>query len=87
MIISKKKFQEAIDKELRKQREEFDRNMMERDQRIFYDQRNENMERRVNIGFDDIDRRLRVLEKKCGIERDDYDRRNDVAVRPVYPVY
>lgn len=87
MIISKKKFREEIEKELQKQRREFDREMVERDRSIYENQRNEDMSRRMNIGFDRIDRRLRVLEKKCGIERDEYDRRDEVAVRPMHPVY
>lgn len=80
MIISKKQYNEAIEKAVEKaiaeERARFDKMMCDRDEKRWRNERIEDIERRMSSGFGDIDRRLTELEKNQNV--------GGVAVRPKY---
>lgn len=80
MIISKKQYNEAIEKAVEKaiaeERAQFDKMMCDRDEERWRNERIENIERRMSSAFGDIDRRLTELEKNQNV--------GGVAVRPKY---
>lgn len=81
MIITKKQYNEAIEKAVEKaiaeERAQFDKMMCDRDEERWRNERIENIERRMNSAFGDIDRRITELEK-CQTAR------SDIAVCPKY---
>lgn len=80
MIISKKQYNEAIEKAVDKARAEeraqFDKMMCDRDEERWRNERIENIERRMSSAFGDIDRRLTELEKNLKV--------GDMPVCPKY---
>lgn len=80
MIITKKQYNEAIEKAVEKaiaeERAQFDKMMCGRDEERWRNERIENIERRMSSAFGDIDRRLTELEKNQNV--------GGVAVRPKY---
>lgn len=81
MIISKKQYNEAIEKAVEKaiadERAQVDKMMCDRDEERWRNERIENIERRMSSAFGDIDRRLTELEKSRNVG-------NDIAVCPKY---
>ena len=81
MIISKKQYNEAIEKAVEKaiaeERAQFDKMMCDRDEKRWRNERIENIERRMSSAFGDIDRRLTELEKNRNVG-------NCTAVCPKY---
>lgn len=81
MIISKKQYNEAIEKAVEKaiaeERARFDKMMCDRDEERWRNERIENIERRMSSAFGDIDRRLTELEKSRNVG-------NGIAVCPKY---
>ena len=71
MIITKKQYNEAIkevvDKAITEERAQFDKMMCDRDKERWSNERIENIERRMNSVFGDIDRRLTELEKSRNV--------------------
>ena len=76
MIITKKQYNEAIEKAIAEERAQFDKMMCDRDEERWRNERIENIERRMSSAFGDIDRRLTELEKNQNV--------GGVAVRPKY---
>lgn len=80
MIISKKQYNEAIEKAVEKaiaeERAQFDKMMCDRDEERWRNERIENIERRMSSAFGDIDRRLTELEKNLKV--------GDMPVCPKY---
>jgi tetrahydromethanopterin S-methyltransferase subunit G len=81
MIITKKQYNEAIEKAVEKaiadERAQVDKMMCDRDEERWRNERIENIERRMSSAFGDIDRRLTELEKSRNVG-------NDIAVCPKY---
>lgn len=81
MIITKKQYNEAIEKAVEKarveERKQFGKMMCDRDEERWRNERIENIERRMSSAFGDIDRRLTELEKSRNVG-------NDIAVCPKY---
>lgn len=71
MIITKKQYNEAIkeavDKAIAEERARFDKMMCDRDKERWRNEHIENIERRMNSVFGDIDRRLTELEKSRNV--------------------
>ena len=67
MIITKKQYNEAIekavDKAIAEERAQFEKVMCDRDEERWRNERIENIERRMSSAFGDIDRRLTELER------------------------
>ncbi len=80
MIITKKQYNEAIEKAVEKTRAEeraqFDKMICDRDEVRWRNERIENIERRMSNALGDIDRRLTELEKNRNV--------NGMAVCPKY---
>lgn len=80
MIITKKQYNEAIekavDKAIAEERARVDKMMCDRDEERWRNERIENIERRMSSAFGDIDRRLTELEKNRNV--------NGMAVCPKY---
>lgn len=81
MIITKKQYNEAIekavDKAIAEERARFDKMMCDCDEERGRNERIENIERRMSSAFGDIDRRLTEPEKSRNVG-------NDIAVCPKY---
>lgn len=81
MIITKKQYNEAIEKAVEKaiaeERAQFDKMMCDRDEERWRNERIENIERRMRSAFGDIDRRLTELEKSRNVD-------NGIEVCPKY---
>lgn len=81
MIITKKQYNEAIekavDKAIAEERARFDKMMCDRDEERWRNERIEGIERRMSSAFGDIDRRLTELEKEP-------ERWHGIAVCPKY---
>ena len=81
MIITKKQYNEAIEKAVEKTRAEeraqFDKMMCDSDEERWRNERIESIERRMSNAFGDIDRRLTELEKSRNVG-------NGIAVCPKY---
>lgn len=81
MIITKKQYNEAIEKAVEKaiaeERAQSDKMMCDRDEERWRNERIENIERRMSSAFGDIDRRLTELEKSRNVD-------NGIAVCPKY---
>lgn len=81
MIITKKQYNEAIEKAVEKavaeERARADKMMCDRDEERWRSERIENIERRMSSAFGDIDRRLTELEKSRNVG-------NGIAVCPKY---
>lgn len=81
MIITKKQYNEAIEKAVEKaiaeKKAQFDKVMCDRDEEHWRNERIENIERRMSSAFGDIDRRLTELEKSRKVGK-------DIAVCPKY---
>lgn len=81
MIITKKQYNEAIEKAVEKaiaeERAQFDKVMRDRNEERWREERIENIERRMSSAFSDIDRRLTELEKSRNVG-------NCTAVCPKY---
>ena len=71
MIITKKQYNEAIkeavEKAVAEERARFDKMVCDRDEKLWHNERIENIERRMNSVFGDIDRRLTELEKSRNV--------------------
>lgn len=71
MIITKKQYNEAIEKAVEKTRAEeraqFDKMICDRDEERWRNERIGDIERRMSNAFDDIDRRLTELEKSRNV--------------------
>lgn len=78
MIISKKKFDEAIRNAKEEVYREVERREAERDHERWVNDRFNEMDRRMSKAFDDLDRRLTELEKRSA------QRSNDIAVCAKY---
>lgn len=82
MIITKKQYNEAIekavDKAIAEERARFDKMMRDRNEERWRNERIENIERRMSSALNDIDRRLTELEKR------QFERSANIAVRPKY---
>lgn len=78
MIISKKKFDEAIRNAKEEVYREVERREAERDHERWVNDRFNEMDRRMSKAFGDIDRRLTELEKRSA------QRSNDIAVCAKY---
>ena len=78
MIISKKKFDEAIRNAKEEVYKEVERREIERNNERWTNDRFNDMDRRMSIAFGDIDRRLTELEKRSA------QRSNDIAVCAKY---
>lgn len=78
MIISKKKFDEAIRNAKEEVYREVERREAERDHERWVNDRFIEMDRRMSKAFGDIDRRLTELEKRSA------QRSNDIAVCAKY---
>ena len=81
MIITKKQYNEAIekavDKAIAEERARADKMMCDSDKERWRNERIENIERRMSSAFGDIDRRLTELEKSRNVG-------NGIAVCPKY---
>lgn len=81
MIITKKQYNEeiekAVDKARAEERAQFDKMKCDRDEERWRNERIENIERRMSSAFGDIDRRLTELEKSRNVG-------NGIAVCPKY---
>ena len=81
MIITKKQYNEAIEKAVEKTRAEeraqFDKMICDRDEERWRNERIENIEWRMSNAFGDIDRRLTELEKNRNVG-------NGIEVCPKY---
>ena len=81
MIITKKQYNEAIEKAVQKarveERTQFGKMMCARDEERWRNERIENIEQRMSNALNDIDRRLTELEKSRNVG-------NDIAVCPKY---
>ena len=81
MIITKKQYNEAIekavDKAIAEERARFDKMMCDRNEERWRNERIEGIERRMSSAFGDIDRRLTELEKRRNVG-------NGIAVCPKY---
>ena len=77
MLISKKKFDEAIKNAKEEVYREVGQREIERDRERWMNDRFDDMNRRMSNAFGDIDRRLTELEKRN-------EQRNDVPVCPKY---
>ena len=71
MIITKKQYDEAIEKAVKKavaeERARAEKKMCDRDEERWRNERIENIERRMSSVFGDIDRRLTELEKSRNV--------------------
>lgn len=71
MIITKKQYNEAIEKAVEKvraeERAQVDKMMCDRDEERWRNERIEGIERRMSSAFGDIDRRLTELEKRRNV--------------------
>lgn len=80
MIITKKQYNEAIEKAVEKavaeENARFNKLMCDRDEERWRNERIDNIERRMSNAFGDIDRRLTELEKSRNI--------GDIPVCPKY---
>lgn len=81
MIITKKQYNEAIEKAVEKaiadERAQVDKMICDRDEERWRNERIENIERRMSNAFGDIDRRLTELEKNRNVG-------NGIEVCPKY---
>lgn len=71
MIITKKQYNEAIEKAVEKvraeERAQFDKMMCDQNEERWRNERIEGIERRMSSAFGDIDRRLTELEKSRNV--------------------
>lgn len=70
MIITKKKFDEAMAKVRAEEQARFEKWQDERDEKHWIDDRMCQIDRRMNNAFGDIDRRLTELEKRPTVHPD-----------------
>lgn len=70
MVITKKAFNEAIAKAKKEVSSEYERRFNKREENYWRDERERELNNRINNAFADIDRRLNALEK-AGTTRGD----------------
>lgn len=84
MFITKKKYEEAIDKVKREVADQWERKLAECDKRAWEEQEKYRIREDTSRRFDDLEKRIIALEKEIGLVEETRCCRCDNAVAPRY---
>ena len=84
MFITKKKYEETIDKVKREVADQWERKFCEQDRRFWEDQEKNRIREDFARRFDSLEKRIYTLEKEVGLVEETRCCRCDNAVAPLY---